>query len=154
MYLLIERKILSQSDANSVHLFSSHLCENIFRDARALSGIYSTRINFIIKQFLKGIDRINALTKLREYESLNKHGRIMFPVHHKVKQHPTLTDIGINDGDIDCDSRNIEEIIIQFCQVAQQIAVSLNVNVHLMKKNLFNMEESSKMAKKLLKFYT
>ena len=40
LYLLIEQKILPQSAANSVYLFSSQPYENIFRDARALSGIY------------------------------------------------------------------------------------------------------------------
>ena len=44
LYLLIGQKILPQSAAHSSHLFSSQPCENIFRDARALSGIYSTRI--------------------------------------------------------------------------------------------------------------
>ena len=83
---------------------------------------------------------------------MNEHDKIMFPVHHKVKHHATLPGIDINDGDIDCDSRNVEEIIIQSYQVAQKMAASVEMKIHSMKKNLFNMEESSKMAKKLLEF--
>lgn len=150
LYLLIEQKILPQSTANSTHLFSSQPCENIFRDARALSGIYSTRINFTIKQFLKRSDKLNALTELKQYELMNEYDKISFSVHHKVKRHANSTIIDTNNEDTHYDSRNIEEIITQAYQVAQQMATSVKMNVQLVRKNLFNMEESSKMAEKLL----
>lgn len=152
LYLLIEQKILPQSAADSTHSFSSQPCENIFRDARSLSGIYSTRINFTIKQFLKRIDKLNALTELKQYESMNEHEKIIFPIHHKVKRHSTSTSIHGNNEDIDYDSRNVEEIIAQAYQVAQQMIAFVDMDVQLMKKSLFEMEESSKMAKKLLEF--
>jgi hypothetical protein len=125
LYLLIEQKMLPRSAGDSAYLFSSQPCENIFRDARALSRIYSTRINFTVKQFLKRMDKLNALAELKQYESMNEHGRIIFPVHHKVKQHAPSTVIDVNQDDIDYDPTSVEKVIILAYQVAQEMATSV-----------------------------
>lgn len=67
MYIYFKQNSLPQSVADAIHLFSSQPCENIFRDARSLSGIYSTGINFTMMQFLKRIDRLNACTNLNSW---------------------------------------------------------------------------------------
>lgn len=153
IYVLIKQKLIPESAANFTHLFSSQPCENIFRDARSLSGIYSTRINFTIKQFLQRINKLNALTELKQFESINNQEKIIFPVHHKVKHLYTETDSNIiNDEDFHTD--DVETIIFQAYEVAQEMVTSVGMNRMLIKHNLFNIKESSKMAKDLLKLNT
>jgi hypothetical protein len=151
VYLLIEQKLIPESTASSMHLFSSQPCENVFRDARALSGIYSTRINFTMKQFLQRINKLNALTELKQFESNNMKEKINFPVHHKVKQHTVeVNSNNVEEGD-DYNLENVEKIIILAYETAQEMVVSVGMNKDLVKYNLFNIEESSNMAQKLLK---
>ena len=145
---------MPKSTANSMHLFSSQPCENVFRDARALSGIYSTRINFTIKQFLQRINKLNAVMELRQFESTNIYEKIMFPVHHKIRQIANEIDFCDMDEDDDFNCNNVEEIIGQAYEAAQQTATFAGMDKDLIKFNLFNMKESSKMAEKLLKFNT
>ncbi|CAF0961057.1 unnamed protein product [Rotaria sordida] len=151
LYLLIEHDILPQSVADNVHLFSSQHCENIFRDARSLSGIYSTRINFTIKQFLKRIDKLNALTELKQFELTNEYDKIIFPVHHKVKRLIDDTGSKINEKNIYFHVDYVEEIIFKAYEVAQQMAENVGMNVDLTRNNLFDIQQSSQIAKQLLK---
>ncbi|CAF3439445.1 unnamed protein product [Rotaria socialis] len=149
VYLLIEQKLVPASTANCIHLFSSQPCENVFRDARALSGIYTTRINFTMKQFLQRINKLNALTELRQFESTNTHERITFPVHHKIKRLTHETESSNMDEDGDFNSDNVETIIHRAYEVAQQMVVFVGMSKDLIKYNLFNIEESSHMAQTL-----
>ncbi|CAF3303165.1 unnamed protein product [Rotaria sp. Silwood2] len=151
LYLLIEHGILPQSVADNVHLFSSQHCENIFRDARSLSGIYSTRINFTIKQFLKRIDKLNALTELKQFESTNEYDKIIFPVHHKIKKLIDDTGSTINEKSIYFHANYVEEIIFKAYEVAQQMAENVGMNIDLIRNNLFDIQQSSQIAKQLLK---
>ncbi|CAF4536306.1 unnamed protein product [Rotaria sp. Silwood2] len=151
LYLLIEHGILPQSVADNVHVLSSQHCENIFRDARSLSGIYSTRINFTIKQFLKRIDKLNALTELKQYESTNEYDKIIFPVHHKIKKVINDTGSTINAESIHFHVNYVKEIIFKAYEVAQQMAENVGMNIDLIRNNLFDIQQSSQIAKQLLK---
>ena len=64
-----------------------------------LSGIYSTRINFTMKQFFKRINKLNALTELKQYELTNKYDKIIFPIHHKLKQTIIQTESNTNKNE-------------------------------------------------------
>ncbi|CAF2119318.1 unnamed protein product, partial [Rotaria magnacalcarata] len=151
LYLLIEHDILPQSAAGDVHLFSSQHCENIFRDARSLSGIYSTRINFTMKQFLKRIDKLNALTELKQFELTNEYDKIIFPVHHKIKGLIDDTGSKINEKNIYFHVDYVGEIIFKAYEVAQQMAANVGMNIDLIKNKLFDIQQSSQIAKQLLK---
>ncbi|CAF1549647.1 unnamed protein product [Rotaria magnacalcarata] len=151
LYLLIEHDILPQSAADDVHLFSSQHCENIFRDARSLSGIYSTRINFTMKQFLKRIDKLNALTELKQFELTNEYDKIIFPVHHKIKGLIDDTGSKINEKNIYFHVDYVGEIIFKAYEVAQQMAANVGMNIDLIKNKLFDIQQSSQIAKQLLK---
>ncbi|CAF1501640.1 unnamed protein product [Adineta ricciae] len=147
---------LPKSVADTIHLFSSQHCENVFRDARSLSGIYSTRINFTIKQFLKRTDKINALTELKQYELNNQHDKISFPVHHKIRKHLLNTESNINETNINETNMNfhsnaIEETIFRAYEVAKEMAQNVRMDIDLIRSNLFDIEQSSQIAKNLLK---
>ncbi|CAF1614896.1 unnamed protein product [Rotaria magnacalcarata] len=144
-YLLIEQKLIPQSVAKFMHLFSSQPCESLFRDARALSGVYTTRINFTMKQLLKRINKLNALTEIRQCEEVNHHEQIRFPVHHKIKR--LFNEANQNDN-------NIEVTISQAYEAAQQMATFVGMDKNLIKNHLFEIEESSQMAEKLLNLNT
>ena len=154
IYLLIEQQLIPESTANSVHLFSSQPCENVFRDARALSGIYSTRINFTMKQFLKRIHKLNALTELKQFESTNKQEKIIFPVHHKVKCVNQANESNIIYEDVNFDKENIEEIVLRAYEVAQEMAIFVGMDKNLIKHDLFDIQKSSVVAKQLLQLNT
>lgn len=151
LYLLIKHDILPQSVADNVHLFSSQHCENIFRDVRSLSGIYSTRINFTIKQFLKRIDKLNALTELKQFEFTNEYDTIIFPIHHKIRRLIDNTGSEINEKNIHFHVDYVEEVIYKAYEVAQQMAENVGMNIDLIRNNLFDIQQSSQIAKQFLK---
>lgn len=147
---LIEQNLIPTSIANSVDLFSSQPCEAVFRDARSLSGIYSTRINFTVQQFLQRLNKLNALSEIKQFERNNNHARIVFPVHHKVKRLNKQNNSN-DSGEYDCfDWKYTENIIAHAYEVAQQMAASVGMDDSLKKHKLFNIEQSSKMAQHLL----
>ncbi|CAF3248370.1 unnamed protein product [Rotaria sp. Silwood2] len=151
IYLLIEQKFVPESLADSIHIFSSQPCESVFRDARALSGVYSTQINFTMKQFLKRINKLNALTELKQLELTNKIEKINFPIHHKIKKLTNQSELNITDEITDFNSSNIEKIIVQAYEAAQYLAISVGMSKDLIKYDLFDMEQSSQLAEKLLR---
>ncbi|CAF3581135.1 unnamed protein product [Rotaria socialis] len=150
VYLLIEQRILPQSIAENIYLFSSQPCENVFRNARALSGVYSTRINFTISQFLKRINKLYVLTELKQFEATNSEQKIFFPVHHKIKQFLTETNSQTSCNIIDLNTNNLEKLIFQAYEVAQEMAISVGMSNTLIKNNRFTIEQSSELAKHLL----
>ena len=107
-----------------------------------------------MKQCLQRISKLNALKELRQFESTNIYGKIMFPVHQKIRQLANEIDFCDMDEDDDFNCNNVEEIIGQAYEAAQQMAMFAGMDKDLIKFNLFNMEESSKMAEKRLKFNT
>ena len=150
VYLLVQQKILPQSIAESTYLFSSQPCENIFRNARSLTGVYSTRINFTIAQFLKRINKLNVLTELKQFELTNNEQKIIFPVHHKVKRLISQIKSNTSTKTNNFDTDGLEKIILQAYKVAQEMAAFVGMNDNLIKKNIFKIEQSSQLAKSLL----
>ncbi|CAF3518851.1 unnamed protein product [Rotaria socialis] len=153
-YLLIEQKLIPQYVAKFMHLFSSQPCESLFRDARALFGVYTTRINFTMKQLLQRINKLNALTEIRQCEEVNHHEQIRFPVHHKIKRLFNEANQNDNDEDADFNANNIEVTISQAYEAAQQMVTFVGMDKNLIKNHLFEIEESSQMAEKLLNLNT
>ena len=150
IYLLIEQQKLPSSIAENIFLFSSQPCENVFRNARALSGVYSTRINFTITQFLKRVNKLNVLTELKEFEANNHENQIIFPMHYKIRKFISQTKSTMTTGNDSFSIDALEEIIQQAYQVAQEMATFVNMSTDLIKNDVFEFEQSSKLAKRLL----
>ncbi|CAF1313939.1 unnamed protein product [Rotaria sp. Silwood1] len=149
VYLLIEQKILPESVAKATHLFSSQSCEHVFRNTRSLSGVYSTRINFTMKQFLKRINKLNVLTEMKQYETTNNNEKIFFPIHHKIKQF-NLQKVSKVDGNIGFNTNILEEIVLEVYKVAQEMPFFVGMNNDLIEKDLFEIEQSSLLTQRLL----
>ncbi|CAF3294904.1 unnamed protein product, partial [Rotaria sp. Silwood2] len=95
--------------------------------------------------------KINALTELKQFELTNRSEQIVFPVHHKVKQLIIQTQSNTNKNDVTFNSNNIEIIILEAYQTAQQMAISVGMGASLIKNKFFDIQQSSQLTKELLK---
>jgi hypothetical protein len=62
--LLVKQKKLPK-EALNIYLFNSQSCESMFRNARSLSGTYSTIINFTVADFLNRSQKISILNRIK-----------------------------------------------------------------------------------------
>ncbi|CAF4669831.1 unnamed protein product [Rotaria socialis] len=106
--LLVKQKQLPPHVLH-VHTFSSQACESIFRNTRALSGIYSTIINFTVRDFLRRAQRLSLLNDIT-FKQLNDNpvNNFVFPVHHK---HRKDRQSSFTQSQRDIDQIDIERII-------------------------------------------
>jgi hypothetical protein len=87
LVLLVKQKHLPKQALINVHLFNSQACESIFRDARSLSGTFSTRINFTVKSFIRRSQKLCILNQIKYNQAEND---LSFPIHHKHKRERML----------------------------------------------------------------
>ena len=153
MYLLQNQPTVPSTLSSSAHLFSSQACENIFRNARALSGVYSTRINFSIKQFLKRVNKLNILTETKQSEMNNDNQKILFPIHRKFKRLNERNDTNFPQSNVDLDVKSLEKVILQAFNIAQEMTVPVGMAEILTRNDLFDIKSSSVLTKKLLQLF-
>ncbi|CAF3295155.1 unnamed protein product [Rotaria socialis] len=108
LVLLVKQKQLPPHVLH-VHTFSSQACESIFRNTRALSGIYSTIVNFTVHDFLRRAQRLSLLNDIK-FKQLNDDpvNNFVFPVHHK---HRKDRQSSFTQSQSDIDQIDIEQII-------------------------------------------
>ncbi|CAF4017032.1 unnamed protein product, partial [Rotaria sp. Silwood1] len=71
-------------EALNIFLFSSQPCESTFENARALSGIYHTVVNFTAADFLRRSEKLSILNEEKCNNVLDENDReLKFPIHHK-----------------------------------------------------------------------
>ncbi|CAF3629800.1 unnamed protein product [Rotaria sp. Silwood1] len=89
--LLVCQHDLPES-ALSITSFNSHICENIFRLTRSMSGTFSSNVNFTVGQFLR---RAGKLSVLQDIERQNEHNlsecSLQFPKHHKRRHRKDMS---------------------------------------------------------------
>ncbi len=64
LILLVQQKQLPPQSLH-IHTISSQARESIFRNTRALSGVYSTTVNFTIHDFLRRAQRLSLLNDIK-----------------------------------------------------------------------------------------
>ncbi|CAF4632551.1 unnamed protein product, partial [Rotaria socialis] len=108
LILLVKQKQLPPHVLH-VHTFSSQACESIFRNTRALSGIYTTIVNFTVHDFLRRAQRLFLLNDIK-FKQLNDDpvNNFVFPVHHK---HRKDRQSSFTQSQSDIDQIDIEQII-------------------------------------------
>ena len=97
-------------EALNVYLFNSQGCESMFRNARALSGTYSSIVNYTVADFLRRSQKISILNRIKcdqVYDEENVE-YLSFPVHHKHKKDAQSHATEDNN---DIDRLDIEQII-------------------------------------------
>ena len=140
LVLLVQQKDLPPH-ALDVHLFNSQSCESIFRNTRALSGVYSTIINFSVHDFLRRSKRLSILNEIKcqqlHDETTNS---LIFPVHHKHRKTrgPSTT---LTQNDID--QLDVENIIIYAYNKAVHMLDGLDVLDSLRRRGLLEINSLS-----------
>ena len=70
-------------DVLNTYLFNSQSCENTFRVARALSGPYSSIINFTVKSYLNKCEKISIINSIKTRGGQLEDYHFKSPQHHK-----------------------------------------------------------------------
>ncbi|CAF1526358.1 unnamed protein product [Rotaria sordida] len=80
---LVKQKQLPPHALN-IGVFNSQACGSIFRNTSALSGIYSTVVNFTVHDFLQRAQKLSLLNDIK-YKQLHDSSvdKLIFPLHYK-----------------------------------------------------------------------
>ena len=147
LILLVQQQQLPVHALN-IFLFNSQACESIFRNARALSGCYSTRINFTIDDFIRRAEKLAVLQHIKCIEQSNNHeNHLIFPVHHKHKKEGLLPPQNI----MNVDDLDVEEIISKAYKHAQRYIDILKMAPLLKQQHAYEMNDLSNIVEKHLK---
>lgn len=140
--LLVKEKHLPK-EALNVYLFNSQSCESMFRNARSLSGTFSTIINFTVADFLRRSQKLSVLLGIKWDQLLGQdhNGSLLFPVHHKHKHDDNLPFLQKLE---DIDQMDIEETISDAFEQALRLIERLEISELLKKYDVFDMNLLSK----------
>ncbi|CAF2146013.1 unnamed protein product [Rotaria magnacalcarata] len=137
LVLLVKQKHLPKQALVNIHLFSSQPCESVFRDARSLSGSFSTMVNFTVNNFIRRAQKLSILNEIKYNQSKN---HLSFPVHHKHKQNDPLI---YTDRLDEIDQLNVEQIILDAYDQAINIVKNSNMLEILNQNNITNLKNLS-----------
>lgn len=131
LIVLVKEKQLPK-EALNIYLFNSQSCESMFRNTRALSGAFSTIINFTVSDFLRRSQKLSILNQIKHEQINNNNERyLQFPVHHKHKKDDNLVIEQKLDEVYDL---NIEKIIANSYEMAIGLLRQLNITSLFRKK--------------------
>lgn len=135
--LLVKQRQLPK-EALNIYLFNSQSCESMFRNARSLTGVYSTRINFTEADFLNRSNKISILNRIKcdHLFQDNENEHLVFPIHHMNKVNNQLLSL-TNLNDID--QLDIEKIISQVYNEALKLTEHLEISQLLKENNIFDL---------------
>lgn len=77
--LVLEEKL--PIEALQIFLFNSQTCENIFRSTRAMSGAFSSIVNFSVIQFLNRAQKLSILHAIKSESEVNSSAIDATPLH-------------------------------------------------------------------------
>ncbi|CAF1928949.1 unnamed protein product [Rotaria magnacalcarata] len=75
LVVLVKEKQLPK-EALNIYLFNSQSCESMFRNARALSGVFSTIVNFTVSDFLRRSQKLSLLNQIKHEQIDNSQKKI------------------------------------------------------------------------------
>ncbi|UJR18383.1 hypothetical protein I4U23_005287 [Adineta vaga] len=115
----------------------------MFRNARSLSGTFSTIINFTVADFLHRSQKLSILLGIKcdQLTGQNHSNSLLFPIHHKHKHDAHRVSLQKLD---DIDPMDVENIISDAFEQALQLTERLGISETLKKYNLFDMNLLSK----------
>jgi len=124
LILLVQQKQLPPQVLH-IHTFSSQACESIFRNTRALSGIYSTIVNFTVHDFLRRAQRLSLLNDIK-FKQLNDESvnNLVFPVHYKHRHDRQSL---FTQSQAEIDQIDVERIIIEAYDEAVDMLSGLEI---------------------------
>ena len=131
LILLVKQKQLPPQ-ALHIHIFNSQACESIFRNTRALSGIYSTIVNFTVHDFLRRAQRLSLLNEIKCKQLQNGSvDNLVFPIHykHRVERQSSFT-----HSQREIDEIDIEQVITDAYHQAIDMLEGIDI-LNLLEKN-------------------
>ncbi|CAF4701128.1 unnamed protein product, partial [Rotaria sp. Silwood2] len=140
LILLVQQKRLPPQSLH-IHTFSSQACESIFRNTRALSGVYSTIVNFTVHDFLRRAQRLSLLNDIK-FKHLNDRSvnNLVFPVHYKHRHdHQSLA----TQSQREVDLIDVEQIITEPYHEAIDMLSGLEILNLLNDKNVLGLKPLS-----------
>ncbi|CAF4316655.1 unnamed protein product, partial [Rotaria sp. Silwood2] len=141
LILLVQQQQLPKESLH-IFLFNSQSCEGMFRNARSLSGAYSTIVNFTTHDFLRRVAKLSLLNQIKCDELTNQSGEhISFPIHHKRKADNALPVIQELD---DVDYLDIEQVILESYEASIELIENLGIATSLKKHQIYKLEKLSK----------
>ncbi|CAF4370405.1 unnamed protein product [Rotaria sp. Silwood2] len=147
LILLVQQKQLPPQSLH-IHTFSSQACESIFRNTRALSGVYSTIVNFTVHDFLRRAQRLSLLNDIK-FKHLNDRSvnNLVFPVHYKHRHdHQSLA----TQSQREVDLIDVEQIITEAYHEAIDMLSGLEILNLLNDKNVLGLKPLSEYVFKQL----
>ncbi|CAF1510942.1 unnamed protein product, partial [Didymodactylos carnosus] len=139
LIVLVQQQQLPR-EALNLYLCNSQSCESIFRNIRALSGAYSTIVNFTVYDFLRRAQKLTILNDIKSKELVETEKQLKFPVHHKHKydnQFLSLQNLS------DVESLDVQQTIRNSHELAVKLIEQLNISKVLKKHNVFKLDELS-----------
>ncbi|CAF1387704.1 unnamed protein product, partial [Rotaria sp. Silwood1] len=137
LILLVKQKQLPPQALN-IPIFNSQACESIFRNTRALSGIYSTIVNFTVHDFPRRAQRLSLLNdiKCKQLHS-GSVDKLVFPVHykHRVERQSSFT-----HSQLEIDEIDIERVITDAYHHAVDMLEGLDILNLLEKKHVLGLK--------------
>ncbi|CAF4165786.1 unnamed protein product [Rotaria magnacalcarata] len=139
--LLVKQKQLPR-EALNVYLFNSQSCESMFRNARSLSGTYSTMVNFTAVDFLRRSQKISLLNSIKcnQVSQQDDDNILSFPIHHKHNRNNNLPSLQNLD---DMDQLNVEKIISNAFNQAIELTANLGISKLLKERKIFDLNSLS-----------
>ena len=140
LILLVKQKQLPP-EALNIHTFNSQACESIFRNTRALSGIYSSVVNFTVHDFIQRAQKLSLLNdiKYKQYHDQSV-SKLIFPVHYKHRYDQQPLSKSIQD---EIDQIDIEQLIATADDDAVTIYNDLEVLDLLQQKHVLGLNPLS-----------
>ncbi|CAF2033821.1 unnamed protein product [Rotaria magnacalcarata] len=147
LILLVQQKQLPPQSLY-IHTFSSQACESIFRNTRALSGVYSTIVNFTVHDFLRRAQRLSLLndTKCKHLNDTSVNN-LVFPVHYKHR-HDNQSLATQSQAEVDL--IDVEQIITEAYHEAIDMLNGLEILNLLNDKNVLGLKPLSEYVFKQL----
>ena len=147
LILLVQQKQLLPQVLH-VHTFSSQACESIFRNTRALSGVYSTVVNFTVHDFLRRAQRLSLLNDIKRKQlSDQSANKLAFPVYFKHR-HDLQSLVTPSQAEID--QVDPEQIIIEAYDKVVDILSGLQILNVLKDNSVLGLEALSEYVLKYL----
>ncbi|CAF1545768.1 unnamed protein product, partial [Rotaria sp. Silwood1] len=146
--ILVKQRNLPK-EALNIFLFSSQPCESTFKNARALSGIYHTVVNFTAADFLRRSEKLSILNEEKCNNVLDENDReLKFPIHHKENRvyYDSLSNLN------DIDKINVENIVLAAFNRAKELVSNLNILPSLKECNACELNGLSKNISDSIRF--
>jgi hypothetical protein len=135
LVLLVEQKQLPTQALLNLSLFSSLPCESIFRDARSLSGPFSTMMNFTANGFIRRSRKLAILNRLK-YDQTESD--LVFPLHHKHRN----DDSSVSSDPIEeIGELDVKQVVLSAYNEAVEMIAETGILYGLEKFGILNLEE-------------